>query len=346
MLDRRYRLLLAHDHMYRAKDFMRDLVGGVSSKIVHLGVDAWLDAPTRCLFEQTYYINDGFLQRGLKTFASVIELEKCGEPIVIVRTFNDIEKAMADGKLALILGFEGGKVIEEDLGLIDAWFSLGLRHLQFNWAMRNSIGASQTDEEEPEQPGLSEFGFDVVSRMNRLGMMIDVSHSAPQTILDVLATTTKPVLNSHSGSREIAPKQQNLWDDQIRGMSDNGGVIGIHFCSRLVLGVNDRQAGPEDVVRQIEYVRNVGGIEVVGLGPDYILSGNELDKNYLRNTNQPDITWTSGLEDSSEVYGIVLALEKAGFHESDIDKITSGNMSRILKDVLPKCDSGLNNKMY
>ena len=118
-------------------------------------------------------------------------------------------------------------------------------------------------------------------------------------------------------------------------MAENGGVIGIHFCSRLVLGVNGIQSEIEDVVKQIEAVTQIGGIEVVGLGPDYMLNFEGRDEDYLRNTNQLDISWTKGLEDTSEIYNIVEALKKAGFSESDIDKITSGNMKRLIGDVLP-----------
>tara|TARA_Y100000588_G_scaffold58523_1_gene56877 strand:- start:2243 stop:3208 length:966 start_codon:yes stop_codon:yes gene_type:complete len=320
--------------MHRAEDFIRDYQGGVGLKIVHLGIDAWIEAPSVKDYEAAYYVNTGFLARGLKTLTGVLELERSGEPIKVVRNVEDISEAAEEGKLALLLGFEGGKIIEEDVDLLDAWFVLGLRHIQLNWAMRNSIGASQSEEDEYGQPGLSNFGFEVISRMNDLGMIVDVSHSAPQTIKDVLATTNKPILNSHSASREIANKPQNLWDDQIRDMAENGGVIGIHFCSRLVLGVNGVQSSIKDVVRQIQYVVRVGGIEVVGLGPDYMLNFSGRDENYLRNTNQHDISWTKGLENSSEIYNLVGALQSAGFKESDIDKIASSNMLRLISSNL------------
>ena len=335
MTKREHSLYLAHDHMYRAEDFTRDYAGGVGLKIVHLGVDAWIEAPSVRDYEAAYYVNTGFLARGLKRLTKVLNLERSGEPIKIIRNVEDIDQAVREDKLALILGFEGGKIIEEDVDLLDAWFALGLRHMQLNWAMRNSIGASQTEEDELDQPGLTEFGFEVISRMNDLGIIVDVSHSSPKTIRDVIDTTTKPLLNSHSGSRSLANKQQNLWDDQITDMAENGGVIGIHFCSRLVLGVNGIQSEIEDVVKQIEAVTQIGGIEVVGLGPDYMLNFEGRDEDYLRNTNQLDISWTKGLEDTSEIYNIVEALKKAGFSESDIDKITSGNMKRLIGDVLP-----------
>lgn len=327
---------LAHDHMDRAEDFARDRSGGVTGKILHLTVDSWLDAPSREEFEATYYKTEGFLERGLAAAARVHRI--CDDPANrtrIVRNFSDIAQAESNGEIALILGNEGGKILGDDVDLVDAWFRIGLRHVQLNWAMRNLLGASQSNEDEPSQPGLTDFGRAVVQRMNELGMVVDVSHSAPQTIKDVLEITSKPILNSHSGSRVLANKQQNLWDDQIRDMANNGGVIAAHFCSRLVLGVNDQQAEIPDVVKQIRYLVDKGGIDVVGLGPDWILGNPERDALYTRNTDQEDITWTLGLEDSSKIGNLIPALESGGFSEDQIDRILGGNMQRLLKETLP-----------
>ena len=143
------------------------------------------------------------------------------------------------------------------------------------------------------------------------------------------------MLNSHGGSRALADKGSNLWDEQIRAMADNGGVIGVHFCSRLVLGVNDRQSEIADVVRQIRYVMDVGGLEVVGLGPDFVLGNPERDAHYMRNTNQPVISWTTGLESSAEIGNIFPALEEHGFSTTEIEMIVGGNLRRLFEDVLP-----------
>ena len=328
---------LAHDHMDRPEDFARDLAGGVAGKILHLTVDAWFDAPTREEYEATYYSCDGFLERGLAAAARALALADDPENrLRIVRTYADLEATRGAGELALILGNEGGKIIQENLALLDAFFRLGLRHIQLNWAMRNRIGASQANEDEPGRPGLTPFGFRVVERMNELGMVIDVSHSAPATAEDVLRTSTKPILNSHSGSRVLAPKPQNLWDGQIRAIADNGGVVAVHFCSRLVLGVNDRRSEVDDVVRQIRYVADAGGIDTVALGPDWILGNPARDERYLRNTNQEDITWTAGLESSAGLSGLLPALEKGGFAAAQIEKVLGDNLLRLFRDVLPE----------
>ncbi len=327
---------LAHDHMDRAEDFKRDFAAGVAGKILHLTIDSWIEAPTREEYEAAYYSYDRYMERALAVAARVhASAVDPSSNTRIVRCYSDLQAASRDGQFAVILGNEGGKILGSDISLVDAWWWMGLRHVQFNWAMRNLIGASQSNEHEPGQPGLTKFGVEVVKRMNELGMIVDVSHSAPQTICDVLRITKKPILNSHSGSRKIADKQQNLWDEQIRDMADNGGVIGVHFCSRLVLGINNKQAEISDVVRQIRYLVDVGGIDVVGLGPDWVLGNPERDRTYLRNTDQTDITWTKGLEHSGEISNLIPALVHGGFNGSEIDQIVGGNLSRLIKDVLP-----------
>lgn len=329
-------VFLAHDHMQRAEDYRRDLDGGVTGKIVHLTIDSWIDAPTQEEYDAAYDSYNGFRDRGLEALTKLHAIAAASENKVrVVREFSDLETARSEGQLGIIAGNEGGKILGSDPALLDAWFGLGLRHVQFNWAMPNLLGASQDQENDPEQPGLTEFGREIIQNMNEKGMIVDVSHSAPQTILEALETACKPILNSHSGGREIADKPQNLFDDQIRAMAYNGGVIGIHFCSRLVLGVNGVQAGIDDVVKQIRYVADVGGIDVVGLGPDWVLGDPIRDVPYLRNTNQEDLTWAKGLEDSSELSNLWDALIGAGFTAAEIEKIAGGNMLRLLRDVLP-----------
>jgi membrane dipeptidase len=322
--------------MQRAEDFAQDRAGGVSGKILHLTVDSWIEAPTRQQYEAAYYGCDGYLQRGLAAAARVLNIAAGPENRTrIVRTSGDLERAHRDGELAIILGNEGGKIVEESLGLLEAWWHLGLRHIQLNWAMRNQIGSAQSNEDEKPASGLTKFGFELVERMNELGMIVDVSHSSPQTIKDVLRITKRPVLNSHSGSRVLADKPQNLWDEQLQDMAENGGVVAIHFCSRLVLGANDRQAGIPDVARQIRYCVDKAGIDTVGLGPDWVLGDPERDRNYLRNTNQESISWTKGLESSAEMPNLLPALEKAKFKPSEIEKLLGGNMLRLFREVLP-----------
>lgn len=327
---------LAHDHMQRRGDYLRDLQGGVTGKILHLTVDSWLDAPTKEEYDRVYNSYEGFHERAEIALGNLhLIASDVNNRVRVIRKFSDLANTRSEGQLAIIAGNEGGKILGHELSSIDNWFNHGLRHVQLNWAMPNLIGAAQSQEGDPAQPGLSKFGFEVIYQMNRLGMIVDVSHSAPQTIIDVLDATSKPILNSHSGGRVVAGASQNLWDDQIRAMAVNGGVIGIHFCSWLVKHERDIQAEIDDLIRQIKYVSNVGGIDLVALGPDWILGDPERDDRYLYNTRQSDISWTKGLENSGELPNLWDPLSDAGFSQVDIEKIAGGNLLRLFRDVLP-----------
>jgi len=320
-------VFLAHDHTQKPEDYAHDLSGGVTGKIVHLTIDGWIDAPTQEEYDHAYHSYDGFRERGLEALTNLHAI--ASEPannVRVVREFGDIGAARENGQLAVIAGNEGGKLLGDKPELLDAWFQLGLRHVQFNWSMANKIGASQSEEDDPSKPGLTELGRQTVAGMNEKGMIVDLSHSAPQTIKDVLDVTSKPILNSHSGGRAIADKQQNLWDEQIVDVANNGGVIAIHFCSRMVLGVNGVDAEIDDVIWQIKYVADVGGIDVVGLGPDWVLGHPERDVPYLRNTGQ---------EDSSRLPNLWDPMRVVGFTEAEIEKIAGGNLLRLFKEVLP-----------
>jgi len=327
---------LAHDHMQRRDDYQQDLQGGVTGKILHLTVDSWIDAPTKEGYDRVYNSYEGFHERAEIALGNLhLIAADVNNRVRVIREFSDLINARSEGQLAIIAGNEGGKILGHDLSSIDNWFNHGLRHVQLNWAMPNLIGAAQSQENDSAQPGLSEFGVEVIYEMNRRGMIVDVSHSAPQTIIDVLDATSKPILNSHSGGRVVADASQNLWDDQIRAMAANGGVIGIHFCSWMVKNERDIQAEIDDLIRQIRYVSNVGGIDLVALGPDWVLGDPERDGRYLHNTGQPDISWTKGLENSGELPNLWDPLSDAGFTQTDIEKIAGGNLLRLFRDILP-----------
>ena len=327
-------IYLAHDHMSRYEDFLQDIRGGVSGKILHLTVDGWIDAPTKSLYKKTYNTYEGYFERYI---SALDKLEKYinshSDLFKIIKNYSDLIQAQIENKLAIILGNEGGKIVGENLENFDYLYKRGLRHIQFNWSMKNNLSASQEDENLDTDTGLTQSGKILVEKMNESGMIIDISHSSPKTIKEVLEITTKPILNSHSGSRFLANKKQNLWDYQIKELSKNNGILAIHFCSRLVLGTNDKQANIIDVVKQIKYVKNIGGIDIIALGPDWILGDKERDKRYTYNTNQENITWTKNLENSNNIRNIIKPLKLDGFTENEIDSSLYRNMERFSRSV-------------
>ena len=331
-LYRRAIVLLAHDHMVRLQDLRRDRAGGITAKVVQAALDARVFSDSRAEYENSLYSTEGFMSDGMEAFDNLLSLaESHPAEFQIVRKPGDIAAAKASGRLGLILGSEGGKLLEGSAAALRNFHRLGMRHLQLHWAIRNQLGTAQST---PDEPGLTDFGREVVVEMNRLGMIIDVSHSSPRTIEEVLATTTKPIINSHTGARAICDKPQNLWDHEIRHMADNGGVVAVHFGSGLVVS-GGRPATMDDLLAQIEYVSNVGGIDCVGLGPDYFQYEDfPAGANVMRNQGSPPMPWTQGVEDSSKLSNLARALVARDFADNDILKILGGNLMRVFEAVL------------
>src|SRR5216117_2303726 len=144
----------------------------------------------------------------------------------------DIERARKARKLAALLGIEGGHSIENDIHLLRDFYRLGVRYMTLSWSNTNEWADSSGDINDPKvqhHNGLTDFGKNVVREMNRLGMLVDVSHVSDKTFYDAIAVSTKPVILSHSSCRALSDVPRNVTDDMLRALAKNGGVIGINF---------------------------------------------------------------------------------------------------------------------
>ncbi len=334
-LHERALVLLAHDHMVLPEQLRRDRKGGVTAKVVQATVDAHAFSYDRAEYERSLYSAEGFMADAMKAYDSLLEtVDSNPAEFLIVRKAADIEEAKKSGRLGLILGSEGGKLLEGSLAVLRNFYRLGMRHLEFHWAIRNQLGTAQRDLDEG---GLTEFGHEVVTEMNRLGMIIDVSHSSPNSIADALATTTKPIINSHTGARALQPDSpQLLWDDQLKRLAENGGVAAVHFCSSVLVGRDRKPATVEDLLAHIEHLVKVAGIESVGLGPDFVADPGPLLRNVCFNQKSPyeSFVWTEDLDDSSKLRNLTRALVERGYSDSDVSKILGGNLMRVFESSL------------
>ena len=156
----------------------------------------------------------------------------------MVATYAQLEHALKNHKLAAMMGVEGGHMIEDDINKIDSFFKRGVRYMTLTWNNSTSWATSAKDEAAGTVPnakkGLNDFGKQIVKHMNDLGMMVDISHVGEQTFWDVINTTTKPVIASHSSVYAICPVPRNMKDDQIKAVAKNGGVIDINFFSGFI----------------------------------------------------------------------------------------------------------------
>lgn len=229
----------------------------------------------------------------------------------LAETADSIESAFAAGRVASLLGAEGGHCIAESLGVLRALYRLGVRYLTLTHNKNVPWADSATDE--PAAGGLTDFGREVVAEMNRLGMLVDLSHVAPTTMRDALDATTAPVIFSHSSCRAVHDHPRNVPDDVLGRLADNGGVCMVTFVPSFVAGSS--KATVADVVRHVEHAREVAGVDHIGIGGDY-----------------DGVTEVPvGLEDVSRYPVLFQALLDNGWSEADCAKLAGRNVLRVLR---------------
>ena len=234
------------------------------------------------------------------------------------------------GKIASVMGMEGGHAIENSLGALRAFFDLGARYM----TLTHSANIDWADSccEAPAHGGLTRFGEEVVREMNRLGMLVDLSHVSPETMHDALDITQAPVIFSHSNARGVTNHPRNVPDDVLRRLSQNGGVVMATFVPDFVnaevarynqLPVEQRPNGPApratmaDMVAHLEHIRDVAGIDHVGIGGDF---------DGIPST-------IVGLEDVSTYPALFAELSRRGWSEADLRKLAGENVLRAWRSA-------------
>jgi membrane dipeptidase len=251
-----------------------------------------------------------FALKGADTFDELCA--RCADTVAPVRTPDEFRRAITTGRVAAVLGVEGGHALEGKLDNLDRFFDRGVRVLTVTWSNSNELGDSSGDENKPHN-GLSSLGRQAVRRMNELGMIVDVSHSADKTVFDILDTSLSPVIASHSGIRARRDFNRNLTDEQIRAIGAHGGVIGVVFLPYFLCEPEDK-ASIEDVLDCIDYICQL-------VGPDHVALGSDFD-----GFGDPP---PEGLEDVTKMGAIPAGLRRRGFAEDDIAKIAGLNFLRV-----------------
>ena len=243
-----------------------------------------------------------------------VELEKNSHSISIATNYEDIIKNDDSDKISAILTIEEGGTIKGELYNLRNFYRLGVRAITLTWNEPNEIGYPNTTSKYRSK-GLTKFGQQVVDEMNRLGMLIDVSHLSDEGFYDVAKLSSKPFIASHSNSRTMKNHPRNLTDDMIKVLSASGGVMGICFDRDFLR--NTDKARIEDMIRHIKHIKNIGGIEVIALGSDFDGSHPNCEINNI-----------------GEIEKLAFALSDNKFSEDEIDKIFYKNALRVIKDVL------------
>ena len=241
------------------------------------------------------------------------------DDFVFATSAAEIEAAHRQGKIAALIGIEGGHAIEDDPRALRDFYALGVRYMTLTHTNTNSWADSSGDIKDPKvkhHEGLTDLGRQVVAEMNRLGMMVDISHVADKTFWDAIAASKAPLIASHSSCRALADVPRNMTDEMIVALAKKGGVVQINFnCGFLTT------AGPvatlADVVAHIDHVVKIAGIDAVGIGSDF-----------------DGVTCTpTGLEDVSKFPNLTRALLEKGYTPADIRKIYGGNTLRLMRAV-------------
>jgi membrane dipeptidase len=248
------------------------------------------------------------------------------EHLALATSADEVTGAFDRGRIASLLGMEGGHCIGGSLGVLRMMHALGVRYLTLTHNDNVSWADSATDE--PVLHGLSAFGGDVVREMNRLGVLVDLSHVSADVMRHALRVSTVPVIFSHSSARAVCDVPRNVPDDVLATLPGNGGVCMVTFVPGFVSPAHAAwwrageegerpDAGIDDVVRHIEHVRDVAGLGAVGIGGDY--DGSRF--------------MPRGLEDVSSYPRLFSALAERGWSDPDLAKLAGGNVLRVLRDA-------------
>ena len=241
------------------------------------------------------------------------------ETFEFASTADDIERIIKAGRIASMMGVEGGYSIENEISNLQRLYDEGCRYMTLTHSRSLTWADSATDE--PRVNGLSDFGKDVIREMNRLGMLVDLSHVSPETMRQSLALTKAPVMFSHSSARAICDHPRNVPDDVLLLVKQNGGVVMVNFFSSFVaptevLKKNKEARGTlHDVVDHIDHIVNVSGVDHVGIGSDF--------DGVPRLPHQLESVATYPL--------ITQELLNRGYDRASIHKILGGNMMRVLR---------------
>ncbi len=277
----------------------------------------------------------------------------------------DIERAHREHKLAALMGIEGGHSIENDMHLLRDFYRLGVRYMTLSWSNTNEWADSSGDIDDPKvqhHNGLTDFGKQVVLEMNRLGMMVDISHVADKTFWDAIATTKAPVIASHSSSRALVNAPRNMTDDMLKAVAKNGGVVQVNFFNGFD-DENFRKAVEAQAKDQSAAIQKfIDDQKALGKSVDYV-EVDRIEREWMAKIPRPPLSslidhidhiakvagvdhvglgsdfdgvsgaTPQGIDSTADLPKITQALLDRGYSASDIHKILGENLMRVFRDV-------------
>ena len=301
------------------------------------------------------------VKRALDQIDAVREMVRTHpKDMLLATSAEDVREAHKQGKIAVLMGVEGGHMIASDLGVLRNYAALGVRYLTLTHSVNDEWADSSTDK--PEHNGLTDFGRSVVREMNRLGVMVDISHVADKTFYDALETSKAPMIASHSSCRALCDAPRDMTDQMIRDLAVKGGVIQINYHVGFLSQEfrNAEKADPKINEAIAAEVEKRCGNDNEGC---QLIEGDKITREYVAEGKLPKVDWTAiinhidhavkiagvdhvglgsdfdganmpyGMEDASMLPKITDALLKKGYSESDVRKILGENTLRVMAEV-------------
>lgn len=304
-------VVVIHDHNPVFADVEPMRAGGVTAKVFQILVDV---VPSRD-FQKSAEIFAGWTTMALESIRRVRrEIADNSDRLLLATRADDLLRAKKDGKIAILLGVEGGKLLEGRIENLKLFYDLGLRELQLRWAVPNQIVMREE---------LTSFGIEVVRECQKLGVIVDVTHIPDRAFDQTMDLLERPPIVSHGSAARV---RTDLSDRKIKSIAARRGVIGVHFYSSY-LGENPTV---ERVVDNIDAIAQVAGIETAGLGVDFFPSQGDW-KEYQAAQGTPNIEWA--VDDMSQMARVTEALVDRKYSDDDIRKVLGGNFLRVCREV-------------
>ena len=287
------------------------------------------------------------------------QVARHADALGLATTADDVERLHGEGKIAILLGVEGGHEIEGDMRALDIYYRLGVRYLTLTHTKNNELADSSSDK--PRWNGLSPLGRQAVERMNHLGMMVDISHVSEKTFYDALAVSKAPLIASHSSCRALCMVPRDMSDDMIRALAKNGGVMDINFYSgflsqayadgykkiekQVEAAVAAARAGYARQGKRLSYLEEVKieqrltkdlpvpSYTVIADHIDHAVKVGGIDHVGLGSDFDGIDSTPRGMEDVSKIPALVRELARRGYSEEDLEKILGGNVLRVMRQV-------------
>lgn len=260
------------------------------------------------------FLSEKLFERMYRSYQSMMARHR--EALFPVLTTADVDRAGTDGKIGVLLTIEDGGVLGDRLENVQRVYDMGVRLITLTWNHPNAIGFPHSKDPGAMDKGLTPFGREVVGEMERLGMVVDLSHCSDGVFRDVAELASKPFVASHSNARAVCGHTRNMNDDMIRTLADKGGIMGLNLGPEF-LRDGSKESRVEDMVRQVLHIRSVGGSGVLALGSDF-----------------DGVTGTFEVRGPQDWPKLADALLRAGLVEDEVENMWYANAARVLRAVL------------